>query len=174
MHSPVEDEAGQILEREKEKSRCTAKKRGAASLTQEDQAGADTREVSELPLRQHSARGNQYAQVSALPTMRQGVKEEGENHGGSKLLLPQPRSLFCQSVEMANNSNIFRQAKQLLRDKPVLEMSEEELQIINTATMPLLLLRHFSDMTINDGLEELAKMVEEGKRSSEGDESDGL
>jgi len=68
---------------------------------------------------------------------------------------------------MANNNNIFRQAKQLLNEKPVLEMNEEELEIVNTATMPLLLLRHFSDMTINNGLEELAKMVEEGKTGSQ-------
>ena len=61
------------------------------------------------------------------------------------------------------NNNIFRQAKQLLNHKPVLEMNAEELEIVNTATMPLLLLRCFSDMPINDGLEELAKMVEEGK-----------
>lgn len=82
--------------------------------------------------------------------------------------MPQPRNLFCESVEMANNNNIFRQAKQLLQEKPVLEMSEEELQIINTATMPLLLLRHFSDMTINDGLEELAKMVDEAHKDGSG------
>jgi len=58
-------------------------------------------------------------------------------------------------------NNLFRQAKQLLNDKPVLEMNEEELAIVNTATMPLLLLRYFSDRSINDGLEVLAKMVEE-------------
>lgn len=63
---------------------------------------------------------------------------------------------------MANNNNIFRQAKQLLNQKPVLEMNDKELEIVNTATMPLLLLREFSDRSINDGLEELAKMVEEG------------
>ena len=67
---------------------------------------------------------------------------------------------------MANNNNIFRQAKQLLQDKPVLEMNEEELAIVNTATMPLLLLRYFSDLSINEGLEELAKIVEEDKRHS--------
>ena len=60
-------------------------------------------------------------------------------------------------------NNLFRQAKQLLNDKPVLEMNEEELAIVNTATMPLLLLRYFSDRSINDGLEVLAKMVEEGR-----------
>ena len=67
-------------------------------------------------------------------------------------------------MKAKNNSNIFRQAKQLLRDKPVLEMNAEELQIVNTATMPLLLLRHFSDRSINDGLEELANMVEEAHK----------
>ena len=67
---------------------------------------------------------------------------------------------------MANTDNVFRQAKQLLNDKPVLEMNEEELAIVNTATMPLLLLRHFSDLSINEGLEELAKIVEEDKRHS--------
>ena len=66
---------------------------------------------------------------------------------------------------MANTDNVFRQAKQLLNDKPVLEMNEEELAIVNTATMPLLLLRYFSDRSINDGLEELAKIVEEGDYS---------
>lgn len=40
-------------------------------------------------------------------------------------------------------------------------MNDKELGIVNTATMPLLLLRHFSDMSIDAGLEELAKMVEE-------------
>ena len=62
-----------------------------------------------------------------------------------------------------SNNNIFRQAKQLLNDKPVLEMSAKELGVVNLALMPLLLLRQFSDMSINDGLEELAKMVDEGK-----------
>lgn len=57
-------------------------------------------------------------------------------------------------------TNIFRQAKQLLQDKPVLEMNEEELQIVNTATMPLLRLPLFSDRSINEGLEELAKMAD--------------
>jgi len=59
-----------------------------------------------------------------------------------------------------SNNNIFRQAKQLLHDKPVLEMNEEELKVVNTATMPLLLLRHFSNLSIDEGLEELAKMVD--------------
>ncbi|GAI52942.1 unnamed protein product [marine sediment metagenome] len=62
---------------------------------------------------------------------------------------------------MANNNNIFRQAKQLLNEKPVLEMNDKEFGIVNTATMPLLLLHEFSDRSIDDGLEELAKKVDE-------------
>jgi len=58
------------------------------------------------------------------------------------------------------NNNIFRQAKQLLDNKPVLEMNEEELEVVKIATMPLLLLRHFSNLSIDEGLEELAKMVD--------------
>lgn len=61
---------------------------------------------------------------------------------------------------MAEN-NIFREAKQLLRDKPVSEMDEEELHIVNAATIPLNLLKMFNDKTTDEGLEELAKIVED-------------
>ncbi len=43
--------------------------------------------------------GTQHAEASAMPAMRQGVKEKGENHGGSKLLLSQPRNLLCKSIK---------------------------------------------------------------------------
>ena len=69
---------------------------------------------------------------------------------------------------MANNNNIFRQAKQLLNQKPVLEMTTEELGIVNTATMPLLLLREFSDRSIDEGLEELSKIVDEAYKDGSG------
>ena len=59
--------------------------------------------------------------------------------------------------------NIFREARRLLRDKPVPEMNEEELEVVKIATMPLLLLRRYSDKPILDGLEELAKIAEEAK-----------
>jgi len=45
----------------------------------------------------------------------------------------------------------------------VLEMNEEELEIVKIATMPILLLRQFSEIPIDDGLEELAKMVDEAQ-----------
>lgn len=60
--------------------------------------------------------------------------------------------------------NLFKRARQLLRDKPILEMNEEELEVVKTATMPLLLLRQFNDKTIDAGLEELAKMVDGNNR----------
>ena len=62
------------------------------------------------------------------------------------------------------DTNIFRQAKQLRQEKPVLEMNEEELEIVKIATMPILLLRQFSEIPIDDGLEELAKIVDEAQR----------
>jgi len=58
--------------------------------------------------------------------------------------------------------NLFRQARQLLRDKP-LEMNEEEAEVVKIATMPLLLLRQFNDFTTDQGLRELAKIIEEAK-----------
>jgi len=65
------------------------------------------------------------------------------------------------------DTNIFRQAQRLLKEKPVLEMNDEELDIVNSATIPLLLLRQFSDRSIDEGLDELAKMVEEDVGRSE-------
>ncbi len=66
--------------------------------------------------------------------------------------------------EPKTDNNIFRQAKQLRQEKPVLEMNEEELEIVKIATMPILLLRQFSEIPIDDGLEELAKMVDEAQK----------
>lgn len=63
------------------------------------------------------------------------------------------------------NDNIFRQTKQLLRDKSPLELNGEELEVVKMATMPLLLLRMFNRKTIDEGLEELAKIVEEANQN---------
>jgi len=59
------------------------------------------------------------------------------------------------------NNNIFREAKQLLQDKLVSEMNDEEQEVVKIATMPLLMLRQFNNKTIDAGLEELAKIVDE-------------
>ena len=58
-------------------------------------------------------------------------------------------------------TNLYRQAKQLLDKKDAgAELTEEELQLINTAIIPLM--TNFNgDITISDGLEELAKMAEQ-------------
>ena len=63
--------------------------------------------------------------------------------------------------------NIFRQAKQLLDTKSGPEMTEEELQLVATATIPLMVRTNGifpEDITIVEGLEELANMVN-GKES---------
>ena len=62
-------------------------------------------------------------------------------------------------------TNIFRQAKQLLDTKRGDEMSEEELQLIGTATIPLMVKScpFPEDITVGEGLEELAKIIEEEK-----------
>jgi len=58
--------------------------------------------------------------------------------------------------------NIFRQAKQLLDTKRGDEMSEEELRLIATAIIPLMVrgCPLPDDITIGGGLEELTKIVE--------------
>jgi len=57
-------------------------------------------------------------------------------------------------------SNLFRQAKELLDKKDAgAELTEEELQLINTAIIPLMIIPE--DITIGEGLERLAKMMEE-------------
>lgn len=53
---------------------------------------------SQLPLRQHPSLGTQYAQASAVPIMQKVVKEKGENHGRSSLLLPQPWFVFGEAI----------------------------------------------------------------------------
>ncbi len=59
------------------------------------------------------------------------------------------------------NGNIFREAQQLLRDKPVLEMTGEEQSVVSIATLPLLLLPRFNDILMDDGLEWLAIVYDE-------------
>jgi len=61
--------------------------------------------------------------------------------------------------------NIFREAKDLLEKKDAGgELSEEELQLIGTAIIPLMVKTDGvfpEDITIGEGLEELAKIFEE-------------
>ena len=61
------------------------------------------------------------------------------------------------------NNNIFREAKQLLDTKAGREMTEEELQIVSAAIIPLTVrgCPFPDDMTVGECLEELAKIVEE-------------
>ncbi len=62
-------------------------------------------------------------------------------------------------------TNLFREAKRLLDRKDAGgELSEEELELINTAIIPLMVKTDGvfpEDITIGEGLEELAKTFEE-------------
>jgi len=59
--------------------------------------------------------------------------------------------------------NLFGQAKQLLDKKDNgAELTKEELRLVNTAIIPLMVKTYGvfpEDITIGEGLEELAKMV---------------
>lgn len=55
--------------------------------------------------------------------------------------------------------NIFRQALEIL-DKDGTRTEEEE-ELLAAATIPLDILPEFNDMTTGEGLEELAKIVED-------------
>jgi len=65
------------------------------------------------------------------------------------------------------NNNIFRQAQALLQQKPISEMNEEELHIVNAATIPLTMLKMFNGKTTDEGLDELAKIVEDKDHAEE-------
>lgn len=64
--------------------------------------------------------------------------------------------------------NLFRRAKRLLDKKDTGgELTEEELRLIHTAIIPLMVKAEGffpEDLPIGEGLEELAKMVEEPPR----------
>ena len=58
-------------------------------------------------------------------------------------------------------ANIFRQALKILGKNG--ERTEEEKELVTAATIPLDMLPQFNDMTTPEGLEELAKIVEEAE-----------
>ncbi len=64
------------------------------------------------------------------------------------------------------NDDLFRQAADLLKKKDAGgKLTEEELQLINTAIIPMMVKTDGifpKDITIGEGLEELAKIVEGG------------
>lgn len=63
------------------------------------------------------------------------------------------------------NNNIFREARHLLRDKSEMEMNGEELITVKAALIPINILPEFNDKTIDEGLEELAKILDEAKQN---------
>ncbi len=59
------------------------------------------------------------------------------------------------------SNNIYRQAAELLDKKHDYKLTEEERQLINTAIIPLMITNVLGkDITLREGLEELAKIVE--------------
>jgi hypothetical protein len=62
-----------------------------------------------------------------------------------------------------STTNIFREALLLLSTKNGEDMSEEETETVSTAIIPLMLLPEYFNIPIPDGLEDLARMVEETK-----------
>lgn len=63
--------------------------------------------------------------------------------------------------------NLFRQAKNLLDTKDGREWTEEEWEVFGAAMIPLTILAKYNDMTTKEGLEDLARMVEENKDAEE-------
>jgi len=59
--------------------------------------------------------------------------------------------------------NIFHEASVLLSTRNGQGMSDEERDTVAVAMIPLMLLPQYSDIPIDEGLEDLAKMVEEAK-----------
>ena len=59
-------------------------------------------------------------------------------------------------------TNLFREAKQLLKKKDSgSKLTDEEQGLISTAIVPLMLLPEYNNIPINQGLEKLAKILEE-------------
>lgn len=64
-------------------------------------------------------------------------------------------------MESETMPNIFREAKELLQKKDNgNELTEEEEKLIGAALIPLMLLPGYSDTPVDQGLEELAVMVD--------------
>ena len=60
-------------------------------------------------------------------------------------------------------TNIYREAQQLLRWKHPMEMNKEEQKTVSAARIPLISLARYNDMTTEEGLEALARIVEENE-----------
>jgi len=67
----------------------------------------------------------------------------------------------AKDLHPLNIMNIFREAKQLLETKVQSEMTEEELTTVKAALIPLTILPCFNDVTTSQGLEALARLIEE-------------
>lgn len=61
---------------------------------------------------------------------------------------------------MVIESNIFREAQQLLKEKLGCEMTQDEQELVAAAMIPLMVHGAYSDIPIDDALEDLARILE--------------
>ena len=61
---------------------------------------------------------------------------------------------------MVIEANIFREAQQLLKDKAACEMTQDERELGGAAMIPLMVHGAYSDIPIDQGLEDLARILE--------------
>lgn len=61
-------------------------------------------------------------------------------------------------------SNLFRDALALIDSKSQFDMTEEEKATVGAAMIPLMVLPRFKDIPIGEGLEALAKILDEAER----------
>lgn len=57
--------------------------------------------------------------------------------------------------------NVFKEAKRLLAEKSIDQMTLDEVQTVKAAMIPLTILPQFNDMTTEKGLESMAQLFDE-------------
>lgn len=62
------------------------------------------------------------------------------------------------------NGNIFKEAQELLKNKSVFDMTEEEELTVKAAFIPLTILPQFNDIPTDQGLEYLSLLFEEANK----------
>lgn len=75
-------------------------------------------------------------------------------------------------IKTVRDGNIFREAKELLKTKLFSAMTGEEVIMVKAAMIPLDILPQFKKKTVDEGLEELAKIFDEASQA-EADHPEG-
>ncbi len=72
-----------------------------------------------------------------------------------------------EKAKLTRDGNIFRQAVELLKAKDKgAQLTEEERKLLGAATIPLVILPRFNDTPTSEGLEQLAKIIEEERKDA--------